>query len=58
MVDERNAVRGRPVKPVQVGASPIIHPSAPGPLRGLLVQEEDAVSAGRKSGCDSPAVHW
>ena len=25
---------------------------------GLLVQQEDAAVARRKSGCDSPAVHW
>ena len=25
---------------------------------GLLVEEEDAAVARRKSGCDSPAVHW
>src|SRR3954451_158423 len=40
-----------------VSAADRVRPPA-GPLEeGLLVEEEDAAVARRKSGCDSPAVH-
>ncbi len=33
-------------------------PSLTSEEKGLLVEEEDAAVARRKSGCNSPAVHW
>lgn len=53
MAGYANGHSGQVESLVSVGSTPTSATAT-----GLLVEEEDAAVARRKSGCDSPAVHW